>query len=214
MHSRLPLASLRLSLASSRPYFSFFLSIYAPMPLVPYHLFVVVLFPSDFWQKKTKSLFSQVIAVYRGTLDLHGQPRSVTWTRLSTPAPKGSSTLCLLRKIDWPVNSHVVVASTDYDRHHAETRVITAVTDAGTCLQLDRPLDYSHDGEWLGCYPCCYPCCYPAAIPATWQGIRSRCWLWLPHRSSDRLDRSPRTPQLRRTPSTDTPSIFGPKWGC
>jgi hypothetical protein len=90
-----------------------------------------------------------VLAVYRGTLDLHGKPHSVTWTRLSEPANAGSQRICLLRKVDWPVNADIVIASTDYVKEHAETRVITGVTSNGYCLTVDVPLEFEHAG--IGC---------------------------------------------------------------
>jgi hypothetical protein len=89
---------------------------------------------------------SKVLAVYKGTLDLHGAPVGVTWTRLSQPAPQGSTRVCLQRPVAWPLHSHILITSTDYVKEHAETRVVTSVTNNGLCLGLDNPLTYSHEG--------------------------------------------------------------------
>ena len=38
---------------------------------------------------------AKVLAVFRGTLDLHGRRHATTWTRLARPAEANSSTICL-----------------------------------------------------------------------------------------------------------------------
>jgi hypothetical protein len=79
-----------------------------------------------------------------GTLNLHGN-RTHTWTKLARTAAKGSSTIEVLDASQWQVGDRIVLASTDYDAHQAETRVIRAVS--GNTLTLDEPLQYMHFGE-------------------------------------------------------------------
>jgi hypothetical protein len=123
-------------------------------------------------------MLAQVLAVYRGTLDLHGRPVSKTWTRLSSPSPANSTRLCLLDPVDWAVGAEVVVASTDHHKGHAETRRIVAIyPDAaaaaagegggggGSCLEVDTPLNHFHDGT-PPLPPRSLPLCTPAAAAA------------------------------------------------
>jgi G8 domain len=44
---------------------------------------------------------NKVIAMYNGVLDLHGVPRNPTWTMLDTTSDIGSTTLTLVRDVDW-----------------------------------------------------------------------------------------------------------------
>ena len=46
--------------------------------------------------------------------------------------------------VDWQVGEEIVIASTDYEMEHAETRFITAVSNDKKTLTLNQPLKYKH----------------------------------------------------------------------
>ena len=96
------------------------------------------------------------IAVRRGELHLVGKPREVTWTKLYSTSAAGANTITLLPQpasFDWAVGEEIVIASSDYDHNHSETRFITSVSDHPSdgaltlkrkVLTLDRSLVYKH----------------------------------------------------------------------
>ncbi len=79
-----------------------------------------------------------------GTLNLHGN-RSNAWTKLSSTAAAGASSIEVLNADQWQVGDEIVLASTDYDPRQAERRTITAIS--GNALTLDTPLEYMHFGQ-------------------------------------------------------------------
>ncbi len=85
------------------------------------------------------------IAVQGGTLDLHGQVPTHTWTRLASTAVVGSTTLSLQEAPGWGVGDQVVIAATGLDADQAEVRTVTAVS--GTTVTLDQPLTHTHWGQ-------------------------------------------------------------------
>mmetsp|Transcript_4311 Transcript_4311/g.10607 ORF Transcript_4311/g.10607 Transcript_4311/m.10607 type:complete len:3581 (-) Transcript_4311:97-10839(-) len=96
---------------------------------------------------------TKVLAVRRGTLDLHGKPVVATWTRLAADAAQGANTLVVSKNVaDWPVGSQIVVAPSSWSHLDAETHVITAVSyNANTGLStitLAGTLSTYHLGSW------------------------------------------------------------------
>lgn len=87
---------------------------------------------------------SSVLGVMGGTLDLHGAPRPVTWTRLTRIASAGTRTLRVQSARGWRAGDRIVVASTDHDPSRAEYRKVTAVN--GNVLTLGGALNYTHWG--------------------------------------------------------------------
>jgi cell migration-inducing and hyaluronan-binding protein len=79
-----------------------------------------------------------------GTLNLHGN-RTHTWTKLSSTAEAGSTTIEVLDASEWQVGDQIVLASTDFESRQAEERTITAIR--GATITLDQPLDYMHYGR-------------------------------------------------------------------
>lgn len=79
-----------------------------------------------------------------GTLNLHGN-RTNTWTKLSTTAAAGATTIEVLNADQWQVGDEIVLASTDYDPRQAERRTISAIS--GNSITLDKPLEYMHFGK-------------------------------------------------------------------
>ncbi len=89
------------------------------------------------------------LRVVGGTLDLHGKPRSHSWTTLDSHAfPMAvASTLDVRGELDWRGGETIVVASTDYDIHQTEERrILSRTTVHGTGLsELVVPgLAYGH----------------------------------------------------------------------
>jgi hypothetical protein len=89
---------------------------------------------------------TKVLGVAPGaTLDLHGKPEPVTWTRLGATAAVGATSITLAEPVSWEPGDAVVIASTDYDYEEAEVRTVVTVT--GSTVTLDSPLQYQHWGE-------------------------------------------------------------------
>ncbi|KAG9478621.1 hypothetical protein GDO78_012332 [Eleutherodactylus coqui] len=91
---------------------------------------------------------AKTLAVREGTLDLHGIPVPVTWTRLAQTAEPGSTTLTLQKGVTWKAGDEIVIASTG-DRHSQnenEKRTIQSVSADGIQVTLTEPLLYKHLG--------------------------------------------------------------------
>lgn len=83
-----------------------------------------------------------MIGVRFGTIDLHGNKRLTTWTRLQHTAEVGDTSITLLESTDWAVGEEIVIATTSFDNDQSETRVITAVS--GNTYSFTEPLVYQH----------------------------------------------------------------------
>lgn len=65
------------------------------------------------------------------SIDIHGAPRSPTWTVLAQTANKDDTSITLAEEVDWKVGEEIVIASTDFqpfddtERMQSERRVIT-----------------------------------------------------------------------------------------
>ena len=81
-----------------------------------------------------------------GQLQLHGQERDA-WTQLGLSAYQGDSQVTLKEEMDWKVGDEIVIASTDFDPHQAETRIISQVSGGGTVFHFNDTLAYNHFGE-------------------------------------------------------------------
>ncbi|XP_075907773.1 fibrocystin-L-like [Nelusetta ayraudi] len=89
---------------------------------------------------------SKVLGVF-GTLELYGQPPNVYHTKLAATAAAGSNTLTLSKAVDWKVEDEVVISTSSYNASETEKRLVTAVSEDGTVLTLDQPLNHIHIGE-------------------------------------------------------------------
>jgi hypothetical protein len=83
------------------------------------------------------------IGVYGG-LDLHGEPRSVVWTRLARSAMAGSKDLQLVEAVDWRVGEEVMVTTTSYVVEQTEVRRVAAVSLDKRTVSLEAALGYDH----------------------------------------------------------------------
>jgi hypothetical protein len=87
------------------------------------------------------------IAVRYGTLDLHGLPKTPTWTRLGATAEAGSITIILAEPTNWQAGDKIAIASSVWGPEQVEDRFISSVSSDGATLTLDRPLQFTHWGE-------------------------------------------------------------------
>ncbi|XP_073925166.1 fibrocystin-L isoform X4 [Castor canadensis] len=91
---------------------------------------------------------AKTLAVRQGTLDLHGLPVPVVWTRLAQTAKAGDRTLIVQEAVTWKEGDNIVIASTGH-RHSQpenEKRTIASVSADGINITLTDPLDYTHLG--------------------------------------------------------------------
>src|SRR5579862_3117670 len=84
------------------------------------------------------------IMMMGGTLNLHGTEKN-SWTKLAKTAEAGSNTIEVLNAAGWRAGEAIVLASTDFDPHQAERRIISAIR--GNTITLDKKLDYMHFGK-------------------------------------------------------------------
>src|SRR6201998_4056211 len=84
------------------------------------------------------------IMLMGGTLNLHGNTTN-TWTKLSSTANAGATSIQVLNAAGWRVGDEIVLASTDYDPRQAERRTISAIN--GNTITLDKKLEYMHFGK-------------------------------------------------------------------
>src|ERR1043165_3272181 len=66
------------------------------------------------------------IMLMGGTLNLHGNQTN-TWTKLSSTAAAGATSIQVLAAAGWKVGDEIVLASTDFDPRQAERRTIAAI---------------------------------------------------------------------------------------
>src|SRR6187549_1149565 len=85
------------------------------------------------------------IMLMGGTLNLHGENRQNTWSKLSATANAGSTSIQVLSAAGWRVGDEIVLASTDFDPRQAERRTISAIR--GNTITLDKKLDFMHFGK-------------------------------------------------------------------
>lgn len=103
--------------------------------------------PGEYTARIHLSGLTEELMVQNGTLDIHGASTLRTWTRLRSTANADKSTIRLKKKVDWPVGSQIVIASTSYNPEEAEVRTITDVGPKGKKITLDSPLEFRHYGE-------------------------------------------------------------------
>ncbi len=84
------------------------------------------------------------IMLMGGTLNLHGD-RTNTWTKLSSTANAGATSIQVLNAAGWRAGDEIVLASTDFDPRQAERRTISAIR--GNTITLDQKLDSMHFGK-------------------------------------------------------------------
>jgi hypothetical protein len=89
---------------------------------------------------------AKLIAVRRGSLDLHGTARSPSWTQLAATAEAGASTLQLaVAPTGWRIGDRIVVASSNFSMLEAEELTVTGIS--GSSLAFAPALQHRHFGE-------------------------------------------------------------------
>jgi len=68
---------------------------------------------------------NKVIGVNKGTLEMHGVERTITWTDLKATVEVGGTSITLndmqnSAVLDWQVGEEIVIASTDFSGRNAE----------------------------------------------------------------------------------------------
>lgn len=90
---------------------------------------------------------NKVIAVRHGQLEMHGVPRTPTWTELETTVLAGATTITLHTAVDWQAGEVIVIAPTGYNVDEAEERTIVSVdrtTAIRPVITLDKKLQFKH----------------------------------------------------------------------
>ena len=80
-----------------------------------------------------------------GVIEMHGRDRT-DWTQLGATAAKNATSITLKEPVDWQAGEEIVIASTDFDAHQAETRVISSITPDGLTVSFTPPLTFMHWG--------------------------------------------------------------------
>jgi len=79
----------------------------------------------------------------KGTLDIHGELRTKTWTTLSQTADAGTDTIYLDEAVDWRVGELVGIATSTYSYNQSESRTILQKIDDKT-FKLNSTLEFKH----------------------------------------------------------------------
>lgn len=93
---------------------------------------------------------NKVIGVRFGTLDMHGVPRTPSWTYLAYSVKKGDTRIVMNTAVDWKAGEMIALASTSYDPHAAEKRIIKSVDNSNPAkpiLTLTEPLQFDHSSS-------------------------------------------------------------------
>lgn len=85
---------------------------------------------------------NKFIAVRTGTLDIHGNPRSPSWTTLKTTANVGDQSITVQDLVDWQPGEQIVLATTSYSLGDTEVKTIVSVNQY--VITLDSPLNSLH----------------------------------------------------------------------
>ena len=102
----------------------------------------------------------KMLAVYgNGNLEIHGEGRQVTWTKIAAPILKGDTQFTVVKSVDWQVidtetcsdwdkvGDKIIVCTTDYDYKQTEEKTIVA--RKGKKITVDSPFVYGHFGQVL-----------------------------------------------------------------
>ena len=98
---------------------------------------------------------NKCIACKACTLDMHGVPRTPTWTVLNETALPKATTITLSEAVDWVAGEEIAIAATSYNGREGEQRTILSInkTDPNyPVITLDQPLEFKHFAmiQWYG----------------------------------------------------------------
>lgn len=113
----------------------------------PYTSKIIITMHGDKSSPELPIYGNKVIGVRNGILDMHGIPRTPTWTELETTASPGATTITLRVAVDWKAGEEIVIAPTGYDNTEAEVRKIVSVDNSSPTkpiITLDKALVFKH----------------------------------------------------------------------
>jgi hypothetical protein len=70
---------------------------------------------------------NKVIGLRFGVLDMHGVPKTPTWTTMESTVEKGASSIQLHEAVNWAAGDEISVASTSYNPREGERRYIKEI---------------------------------------------------------------------------------------
>jgi hypothetical protein len=70
---------------------------------------------------------NKVIGLRFGVLDMHGVPKTPTWTTMESTVEKGASSIQLHEACNWVAGDEISVASTSYNPREGERRYIKEI---------------------------------------------------------------------------------------
>ncbi len=80
-----------------------------------------------------------------GTLSIHGERGSDSWTQLAADALPGATSIQLAQSMDWQVGDRLVVAASGFHANEAELLTVTSVADR--TIRFTPALQYPHLGH-------------------------------------------------------------------
>ncbi len=91
---------------------------------------------------------AKVIGVRNGTIDIHGRPVGVTWSRLAQTASANNNQIKLQDEVSWPVGSAVVISTTGNleSQGETETAMIQSIDSDKKTITLTQALKFTHLG--------------------------------------------------------------------
>lgn len=126
-------------------------SIIAGSECCPYQGQLDIVLYGDKSEADVENLGTKVLGATRGgSLSLHGQVATPTWTSLAATAVKGSSEIVLSEPVNWKVGDNLVLPSTDFDMKQVDGGAIKAISADKKTISLDFKLKYMHFGEIVG----------------------------------------------------------------
>jgi hypothetical protein len=93
----------------------------------PYQNQLIITMHGNYQDSQLPEFGSKVIGCHHCTMDLHGKPKTPTWTVLASTAAAGATQITLNTAVNWSVGDQIIIASTDFDPYQTEQRTITAI---------------------------------------------------------------------------------------
>jgi hypothetical protein len=93
---------------------------------------------------------NKVVGLRFGTLDMHGVPKTPSWTTMESTVEKGAKSIQLHTACNWAAGDEISVASTSYNGREGERRFIKEVDNSDPdhpVLHLTEPLTFRHYAE-------------------------------------------------------------------
>ncbi len=85
---------------------------------------------------------NKAIGCHNCNLDIHGTPKTPTWTLVESTLEIGVTTLVTTELTNWAVGDILIISSSDYDHNEAEEVSITAISN--TSITFAPALKFKH----------------------------------------------------------------------